>query len=210
MPLQGFGAILCCFNKTYKGNRLMTKKGRDNCLFQWVTLILALMLCLGLAGCAAFQKGSRQERALKKAIQADQEFTLQTLPDMAPPQRKASFRIADQGYQAIKEGRLQEAEDKLEKALSLDSGNPFCYLYLAEIRFRNEDIRQALMLLDQSAVLFHGHPYWLGEVYTRMGVYWEHLYSPEDARRAYQKALEYNPWNETSLDKLQEIENSGG
>ena len=183
----------------------MIRTVRSYFFFQRITLYLGLVICLALAGCAAFQKDARQERKLKKAIRADQEFTLQTAPDTDPPQRRASFRIADQGYQAIKKGRLQEAEDKLEKALSLDSGNPFCYLYLAEIRFRNEEIRQALMLLDQSAVLFHGHPYWLGEVYTRMGAYWEELYSLENARHAYSKALEYNPWNETSKDRLQMI-----
>ena len=133
----------------------------------------------------------------------DQSFTVEAAPAEAPAHRTASFRMAADGYRALRSGQLQEAEDKLEKALSVDPRNPFCYLYLAEIRFREGDIRQALILLNQAEVLFQGHPYWLGEVCTKKGLCWEALDSPEKAQSAYGRALEYNPWNEESLKKIQ-------
>jgi len=111
--------------------------------------------------------------------------------------------MAAQGFEAMQEGRLQEAEDKLERALSLDSRNPFCYLYLAEIRFEAGDARQALILLDQGEVLFQGHPYWLGEIFARKGLYQESLYAMDKARRAYDRSLEYDPWNRRASEGLQ-------
>lgn len=163
-------------------------------------LFLAFLL---IAGCAALGKESVRERQLRRAVLEDQSFTVEAAPAEAPAHRTASFRMAADGYRALRSGQLEEAEDKLEKALSVDPRNPFCYLYLADIRFREANIQQALILLNQAEVLFQGHPYWLGEVYTRKGLYWEALDSPDKARTAYGKALEYNPWNEESRKKMQ-------
>ena len=85
----------------------------------------------------------------------------------------------------------------------MDPRNPFCYLYLAEIRHRGGDTRQAIILLHQAEVLFQGHPYWLGVAYTQEGRYWETLDSWDKARGAYSEALKHNPWNETAKQKIQ-------
>lgn len=162
-----------------------------------------LLVLLVIAGCAVLGRESVRERQLRRAVLEDQSFTVEEAPAEAPAQRTASFRMAADGYRALRSGQLQEAEDKLEKALSVDPRNPFCYLYLAEIRFREANIQQALILLNQAEVLFQGHPYWLGEVYTRKGLYWEALDFPDKARSAYGKALEHNPWNEESRQKIE-------
>jgi tetratricopeptide (TPR) repeat protein len=158
---------------------------------------------LFISGCASLGGQRAREKELRRAVLEDQSFTVETIPAEAPPHRAASFRLAADGYRALRGGRLQEAEDRLEKALSVDPRNPFCYLYLAEIRFREGAARQAVILLHQAEVLFQGHPYWLGEVYTREGRYWEALHSWDKAMSAYRKALEHNPWNEESREKLQ-------
>jgi tetratricopeptide (TPR) repeat protein len=175
--------------------------------------VAILTVLVGLTGCAASRTAARispPERDLKKLILADQQYSVQTIPPDASAQRAASFRIAAEGHLAFQQGRVDEAENRLERALSLDARNPFCYLYLAEIRFQAGDPEQALMLLDQSEVHFDGHPYWLSEVYTRKGICLEKLRSPEEARRFYRKALEYNPWNETPKKKLEKMESSRG
>ena len=66
------------------------------------------------------------------------------------------------------------------------------------------------MLLNQSEVLFQGHPYWLSEVFARKGLYLEEIRSTENARNAYRKALEYNPWNELSKKGLERVGPSRG
>jgi len=162
-----------------------------------------LLVVLLISGCAALSRESAREKDLRRAVLKDQSFTVDVVPADAPPHRAASFRLAAEGYRALRGGKSQEAEDSLEKALSLDPRNPFCYLYLAEIRSGEGETRQAVILLRQAEVLFQGHPYWLGEVYTREGRYWEALDSWDEARAAYSKALKHNPWNEESRQRLE-------
>ena len=162
-----------------------------------------LLISLVIAGCAVLGRDSVHDRDLRRAVQEDQSFTVEEVPEGAPAHRAASFRLAAEGYRALQSGNVREAEDRLEKALSVDPRNPFCYLYLAEIRFREGDTGQALIFLNQAEVQFQGHPYWLGEVYTRKGLYWEALDSTDKAQSAYGKALEYNPWNEESRQKIE-------
>ena len=162
-----------------------------------------LLAVLFISGCAALSRESARENELKRAVLEDQAFTVDAVPADAPAHRAASFRLAAEGYRALRGGKLQEAEDRLEKGLSVDPRNPFCYLYLAEIRAREGETRQAIILLHQAEVLFQGHPYWLGEVYTREGRYWETLDSWDEARAAYSKALQHNPWNEESGQKME-------
>ena len=178
---------------------------------RWSAVPLCVLLALVMiTGCGALGKYSVHDRELRRAVLDDQTYTVEEAPRDAPAHRAASFRLAAEGYRAIQRGDLGEGEDKLETALSQDPRNPFCYLYLAEIRFREGDARQALILLSQAEVLFSGHPYWLGEVYTRRGRCWESLDSPDKARTAYSKALEYNPWNEESRERLEGMGASGG
>ncbi len=163
-------------------------------------LLLAVLL---ISGCAALGRESSRENELRRAVLEDQSYTVETVPADSPAHRAASFRLAAEGYRALRAGKLQEGEDRLEKALSVDPRNPFCYLYLAEIRSREGETRQAIILLHQAEVLFQGHPYWLGEVYTREGRYWEALDSWDEARAAYSKALKHNPWNEESRQGME-------
>jgi tetratricopeptide (TPR) repeat protein len=163
-------------------------------------LLLAVLL---ISGCAALSREAAREKELRRAVQEDQSFTVEKAPVDAPAHRAASFRLAAEGYRALRAGQLQEAEDRLEKALSVDPRNPFCYLYLAEIRFREGETRQAIILLHQAEVQFQGHPYWLSEAYAREGRYWEALDSWDEARAAYIKSLKHNPWNEESKQKIQ-------
>ncbi len=164
------------------------------------TLLLAVLF---ISGCAALGRGKAHEKELRRAVLEDQSFTVEAVPADAPAHRAASLRLAAEGYRALRAGRAEEAEDRLEKALSVDPRNPFCYLYLAEIRFGEGETQQAIILLHQAEVQFQGHPYWLGEVYTREGLYWESLDLWDKARSAYLKALEHNPWNEESKQRLE-------
>ena len=163
-----------------------------------------LLVFLMISGCAVLGRDSVGDRDLRRAVLEDQSFTVEEVPEGAPAHRAASFRLAAEGYRALQSGHVREAEDRLEKALSVDPRNPFCYLYLAEIRYLEGDTGQALIFLNQAEVQFQGHPYWLGEVYTRKGLYWEALDSTDKAQSAYGKALEYNPWNEESRQKVEQ------
>jgi tetratricopeptide (TPR) repeat protein len=176
---------------------LLLASGKGN-----VPVSRLFLLVLLIPGCAAVGRESVRESDLRQAVLTDQDFTVEAIPAAAPAHRAASFRLAAEAFRALQEGRLEAAEDGLEKALSLDPRNPFCYLYLAEIRHREGDARQAIVLLNQGKVMFQGHPYWLGEVYAREGRCWEALDDEGRAREAYAKALEQNPWNEDARKRI--------
>jgi tetratricopeptide (TPR) repeat protein len=174
--------------------------------------LLLLAAALLAAGCAATATGPVLEEGdeQKETLLADSRYGLSNIPEDLPPQRAASFRVAARGVLAWKEGRLQEAEDRLERALTLDPRNPFCYFYLAEIRAEQGEIPQALLFLNQAELLFQEHPYWLGEVYAKKGKCLEALRDTEAASRAYTRALEYNPWNEIARKGLERVGPSRG
>jgi len=173
--------------------------------FRFLLLAAALLA----AGCAATATGPVREEAgaddRQEILLADSRYGLSPIPEDLPPQRAASFRVAARGVRAWKEGRFQEAEDGLERALTLDPRNPFCYFYLAESRAEQGEIPQALLFLNQAELLFQEHPYWLGEVYAKKGTCFEALRDTEAAARAYTRALEYNPWNEIAREGLERV-----
>jgi tetratricopeptide (TPR) repeat protein len=156
------------------------------------------------------EPGFAEEEGRKELLLADSRYHLQDIPPEWPPQKAASFRAAADGYWAWKQGRNPEAEDRLERSLSLDPRNPFGYFYLAEIRLGEEDYSQALIFLNQAELLFQGHPYWLSEVHTNKGRCHEALRNTEAAAREYSRALEYNPWNEASRQGLARVGPSQG
>ncbi len=178
--------------------------GRAVRLFLLTAAVLA-------AGCAATATGPLpEENPLQETLLADSRYGPGNIPEEFPPQRAASFRVAAQGVSAWKEGRLREAEDRLERGLTLDPRNPFCYFYLAEIRFEQGNLPQALLFLNQAELLFQEHPYWLGEVYAKKGSCFEALRDTEAASRAYTRALEHNPWNENAREGLERVGPSRG
>jgi len=193
-------------------------QGAGRCGGGWriLPLLAAVLLVASavvlLSGCAARVPKipaavpvTPAEEDRREALLADARYGVENVPPGFPPQRAASFRVAAEGVRALKQERSQEAEDRLERALTLDPRNPFGYFYLAEIRLRDGAFLQALVFLNQAELLFQGHPYWLSEVYTNRGRCHEGLGSMEEALDAYTRALEYNPWNETAREGLARV-----
>lgn len=159
------------------------------------------------AGCGAGPSilAAGGEEAQRVALIDRSAFDASRPPDEASPQLVASFRAAAEGRAALQKGDVAGAEDLLERALGLDPANPFSYLYLADVRFRRGNLRQALAFLDQAEIHFRGHPYWLGEVYARKGLCWERLGSPAEARKAFRRALDSDPSNRASMEGLERL-----
>jgi len=175
-------------------------------LLGWLLGLAAIVTLMG--GCAApsVTRGGIPspvpEADLRETLLADARYHVENVPPDFPPPRAASFRVAAQGVLAWKQGRVQEAEDRLEQSLTLDPRNPFGYFYLAEIRIRESAFSQALIFLDQAELHFQGHPHWLSEVYEGKGRCQEALGDLKAAVQAYARALEYNPWNESAEEGL--------
>jgi|GEM_PF-1335223 Tfp pilus assembly protein PilF len=186
----------------------ITRRGAIPALFSLMLLAAGTVL-LGLAGCGAgpSKQLAGRDEAERLALADRGTFDVSRPPPEAPPQRVASFRSAAEGRAALQKGDMAAAEDLLERALGLDPANPFSYLYLADVRVRQGDPRQALVFLDKAEIHFRGHRYWLGEVYARKGLCWEKLGSPDEARKAYRKALESDPSNRAAREGLGRLGN---
>jgi tetratricopeptide (TPR) repeat protein len=70
------------------------------------------------------------------------------------PARRASLRLVLQGLDEDEEGRRRAARSSYERAIQLDSTNPYAYLALARHEVEAERWNRALEALDQAELLF--------------------------------------------------------
>jgi len=68
--------------------------------------------------------------------------------------RRASLRLVLQGLDADSAGQPDRAQGSYERAIQVDSTNPYAYLALARHRLDAGDAHGALDLIDQAAALF--------------------------------------------------------
>lgn len=109
-----------------------------------LTCVLAVVLA---AGCATAEPGAGSppeadapERPA--ADSADRES-----------RRAASDRLVESGRAALRRGRLDEAADRIERAVRRDPSNGRAYLALAEVRLARDRPSEALGLLERALTL---------------------------------------------------------
>jgi tetratricopeptide (TPR) repeat protein len=73
---------------------------------------------------------------------------------LGDPARRASMRLVLQGLDEDGAGRAAAARSSYERAIQLDSTNPYAYLALARHEVDAERWRRALEALDQAELLF--------------------------------------------------------
>jgi tetratricopeptide (TPR) repeat protein len=69
------------------------------------------------------------------------------------PTRLASLRVTEDASDRLDSDDFEGALDLLERAITIDSGNGYAYLYLAKAYFRLGDRRRSSEFLERSAVL---------------------------------------------------------
>lgn len=98
-----------------------------------------------LAGCATAERdggGAEADRPERSAENGDRDS-----------RRAASDRLVESGRAALRGGRLDEAADRLERAVRRDPSNGRAYLALAEVRLARDRPREALGLLERALTL---------------------------------------------------------
>lgn len=98
-----------------------------------------------LAGCAA-------RLGLPRGAAAPLRISEATLEGDAT--RRASLRLVLQGLDLDGAGRADAARSSYERAIQIDSTNPYAYLALARHEVESERWTRALEALDQSELLF--------------------------------------------------------
>jgi tetratricopeptide (TPR) repeat protein len=68
--------------------------------------------------------------------------------------RRASTRLVLDGLASDAAGNTQRSLSQYERAVQVDSGNPYAYLALARYHVEQRDGRRALAYLDRAQVLF--------------------------------------------------------
>jgi len=101
-----------------------------------VCLVLPVFACASLPG-----PGSKALR-------------IESVADDGDPTQRASTRLVLDGLTSDIAGDPSRALSQYERAIQVDSGNPFAYLALARHHVEQRDGRQALVYLDRAQGLF--------------------------------------------------------
>ena len=104
-------------------------------------LCIALLAAYGLA-CAGL--GAADERVQR----------VEDVANHGDAMRRASTRLVLDGLASDAAGNAERALSQYERAVRVDSGNPYAYLALARYHVEQRDDGRALVYLDRAQVLF--------------------------------------------------------
>lgn len=145
-----------------------------------------------LAGCAP------------KPVIIDKPLTELIQPETSP-QRAASLRLTEDGKAYLQSGNLIKASEALEKAITIDTSNPYAYYYFARLRSEKGEYKQSLGLLSKAEILFKDNQFWLSNVYSLIGRNHESLFQYNDAQKKYEQALKLNEENIEAREGIERI-----
>ncbi|MEO8602422.1 MAG: tetratricopeptide repeat protein [bacterium] len=120
-----------------------------------------------------------------------------------PPNVAAATRLAEAAGIRLAAGDDAAALEQLERAIAIDSGNPYAYFFLATLHLRNRTYDQAIAFAERAASLNRpGAPEWTSRAYALQGNAFESAGRFSDARKAYARAVQAAPNNLSALAGL--------
>jgi tetratricopeptide (TPR) repeat protein len=130
------------------------------------------------------------------ALAVDPPALAQTIDAGTAPNVAAATRLVDAGRARMAAADYGTALELLERAIAVDSENPYAYYYLAELHFIHHTYDQAIAFADRAAGLSEARaPDWASRAYTLQGNAFEAAGRFADARDAYTRAIEAAPGN---------------
>ena len=105
----------------------------------------AIAVAMGPAGCTSGPFRSVQETV--------DPIRISELIEAAPPARRASLRLVDEGLAADAERQRSRAQSRYERALQVDPSNPYAYLAIARHEIGGPRPERALTFLDRCEAL---------------------------------------------------------
>jgi tetratricopeptide (TPR) repeat protein len=113
-----------------------------------------------------------------------------------PPNVAAATRLADTARSKLAAGDDAAALEQLERAIAIDSGNPYAYFFLASLHLSHRTYDQAIAFAERAASLSQpGSPEWTSRAFALQGNAYESAGRFSDARQAYGRALQAAPNN---------------
>jgi len=121
---------------------------------------------------------------------------LDTIDGTTAPHVAAATRLVDNGRARMIAGDYGGALEQLERAIAIDSGNPYAYYYLARLHLIHRTYDQAIAFADRAASLSDTQtPAWASRAYSLQGNAFEAVGRFADARSAYLRAIQAAPGN---------------
>ena len=113
---------------------------------------------------AATDEGSPEINGSAPAAQVS-DLPLDSAIDAAQtdPARAASMRVAELARQELVAGHPDEAIRTLQRAMSIDSSDPYAYFYLGRAALAKKQFQQAMVFFKRAEIGFGQNPIWLGE-----------------------------------------------
>lgn len=139
-----------------------------------------------------------------KPVLVDKPLTELIQPETSP-QRAASLRLTEEGKAYLQSGNLIKASEALEKAIAIDTSNPYAYYYFARLRSEKGEYKQSIGLLSKAEILFKVNQFWLSNVYSLMGKNLESLFQFNDAKKRYEQALKLNDENIEAKEGIERL-----
>ena len=151
------------------------------------------------------------------AVEADPEdsggpggsYELPRLPevaDAAPPQRRASMKHVQQGRLLLRSGQYKQALATFERAIGLDSANPYTHYFVAQAHYSLGEHRQSLNFLEAAEPMLAADARWLAEIQVLRARNATALGFHGQADHHYLRALRIDPGHEFALARLTAIE----
>jgi len=128
-----------------------------------------------------------------------------SLPDPLAfsPQEQVALRFVEEGKDMMEQENRGGARERFERAISIAPTQPYSYYFLGRLAFAGGDHKLALAFLQRAELLFaHDDSAWLGETARVKGMVYEDLREYGNARRAYQRSLQFVPANLKVLSAL--------
>jgi len=107
----------------------------------------------------------------------------------------------EEGLRLLKAGKISEAIEALEKALSLDSEDPQLHMYLGAAYDQKPDKLHAIHHFEESLRLDE-----TAKAYYNLGVVYESVHRIDEAVRQYRMALETDPNYANAQEALKKLQ----
>ncbi|MBF0104746.1 MAG: tetratricopeptide repeat protein [Deltaproteobacteria bacterium] len=138
---------------------IKTLRSRGQVFKVYTALMAVLLITSGCAG-TTHQKVVSVNKQRPETIQKYERPEQIQASDASP-----SGSLVSEGIIMLKESRHSEAEWRFEEAVNLDPDYGPAYYWLARAKFRLEEIKNALSLLEKAEALLNKSEVWMDRIY---------------------------------------------
>lgn len=136
-------------------------------------------------------------------------YELPRLPeaaDAAQPQRTASMKLVQQGRLLLRNGQYRQALATFERAIGMDSANPYSHYFVAQAHYSLGNHRESLSFLDAAEPRLAADARWLAEIQVLRARNATALGFHGQADDHYLRALRLDPGHGFALSRLTTFE----